>query len=359
MEAFTQAITQGASPDREPVDITLTADGDVILVLKDYFRHRRYHVSSAILSSASPVFKTMLGPLFKEGQHSRSAEQPQEIELHEDGVDSMGNLPTLMHQSDMDERLGGPTCRHVCSITHIAAYMDKYGCTLALRLVGEALLKRCAETTIAEDCDVRTRDAMVYATIAWSAKAAYLLGSGDLFTQFTRRLILDGIAPYSDIPKLASGEGFHQLPNREILPISVLWMEEQRNKARNLILSELSLFTDNCDSDCGIVATSTTFTQEMARNQEGQRWPPLWGEKSLRSVLQGLDAGGDIMLGQKIKCFHWPRTMISRADLTAIRKVVETEVDGMCYTCARQDKMQSTCEHTEKLKRRTAHPLFV
>jgi len=43
------------------VDIA-TADGDILLVLGE----TRLRVSSVILSSASPVFKAMLGPNFSE-----------------------------------------------------------------------------------------------------------------------------------------------------------------------------------------------------------------------------------------------------------------------------------------------------
>ncbi|KAK5692390.1 hypothetical protein LTR97_010698 [Elasticomyces elasticus] len=341
------------SPVPTPTNTTLAEDGDVILILwHESILHERIRVSSAILSAASPVFKAMLGPHFQEGQQARSAERPREIELPEDGAYGMEIMLQWLH-GNVDEAFGDDG--HPCCVAHVAVHLDKYGCPRSFSLIGEALLKRCAEA-----CTARCSgdDEELFETVAWSAKAAYLLKSSDLFTQFTRRLILDGTEPFSNIPKLAAGE---QMPNKEILPVTVLLgMEEQRNKACNLLLSELSRFTESClRQSCTAIATSTTFTLEMAHNQEGERWPPLWAQQSLRSVLQGLDAGGDIVLGQTVSCNHKTRELISRVALTAIRKTVEAEVYGMCFTCARQDKMQSTCEHTAKLKRRAARPLFV
>ncbi|KAK3652908.1 hypothetical protein LTR56_004856 [Elasticomyces elasticus] len=250
-----EADTEQSVPT--PEDITLAEDGDITLILNDNCDHKRSCESllllrqaygllvfadiDKILSAASPVFKAMLGSHFLEGQKSRTVEEPQEIELPEDGLYGMTIVLEWMHSDHTNEAL----CEqwHPCGVTHIAAYLDRYRCGRALSLIDEATLKRCAERCISGDFGSNdTTDLEVYETIVWSAKAAYLLGADDLFAQFTRRLVLDGIAPYSHIPKYAEG---HSLPNEERLPVTVLLgMEEQRNKARNLMLHLLSQVTD-------------------------------------------------------------------------------------------------------------------
>ncbi|KAK4956227.1 hypothetical protein LTR10_005748 [Elasticomyces elasticus] len=189
------------SPVPTPTNTTLAEDGDVILILwHESILHERIRVSSAILSAASPVFKAMLGPHFQEGQQARSAERPREIELPEDGAYGMEIMLQWLH-GNVDEAFGDDG--HPCCVAHVAVHLDKYGCPRSFSLIGEALLKRCAEA-----CTARCSgdDEELFETVAWSAKAAYLLKSSDLFTQFTRRLILDGTEPFSNIPKLAAGE---------------------------------------------------------------------------------------------------------------------------------------------------------
>ncbi|KAK3627921.1 hypothetical protein LTR56_018911 [Elasticomyces elasticus] len=235
----------------------------------------------------------------------------------------------------------------------MALHIDKYACGPAQRLMAEALLKRYLETY-----DSTKKDSSIFNTLAWTAKAAYVLGASDLFTRCTRRLILVGTAPYSDIPNLALGV---DILNKEILPVTILLgMEEQRSKARNFLLRQMTLISEGCvSSDCNILPSTSTFSQKMAQNQTGHRWPPSWEDTSLRCVLQDLEKGGDILFKQKVDCSHTPCGEVSHDALSAICKLVEEEIRGMCYVCARRDKMQSMCEHKEQLKKAAAHPLFV
>ncbi|KAK5674447.1 hypothetical protein LTS10_012835 [Elasticomyces elasticus] len=283
--ATTEEDTQASPFITPPDDLILAEDGDVILVI---MKEQRVRVSSTVLALASPVFKQMLGPHFLEGQAPRSAEQPVVIQLPEDGMWEMRDLLTWMHHRDvdvdMDRRFWDPV-----EFTCIAAHIDKYACSSALRLTVEAVLKRRLE-----NIDHGYGASYVYNQVAWTAKAAYLLGASELFTRATRRLILDGVEPYSDIPSLAAGVN---LANKEILPVTVLLaMEEQRSKTRNLLLHEVSTISEGCMSRhwCTAVALTTTFPQKMAEKQDSQRWPPVWEGSSLRSVLRDLNEGGDV-----------------------------------------------------------------
>ncbi|KAK4891352.1 hypothetical protein LTR27_010006 [Elasticomyces elasticus] len=338
--ATTEEDTQ-ATPASTPLkDIILADDGDVILIIKKRQR---------VLTLGSPVFRQMLGPHFLEGQTPRSAEQPVEIQLPEDGIEVMTELLIWMHLGNIDtERQNW----NPVIVTLMAAHIDKYACGPAQRLVAEALLERQLETY-----DSRTNDTEMFAILAWTAKAAYLLGASDLFTRCTRRLVLVGILPYSDIPDLASDV---DITNKEILPVTVLWMEEQRSTARHSLLRQINSISEGCVfSDCDVAASTSTFSQKMAHTQTVNRWPPLWEDTSIRCALQGLEGGGDISFKQKVNCSHTPCTRVLRGALSDICKLVEEEIHGMCYVCARQDKMQSMCEHKEKLKKVAAHPLFV
>ncbi|KAK3652902.1 hypothetical protein LTR56_004850 [Elasticomyces elasticus] len=341
--ATTEEDTQASPTSTPPDDLILAEDGDVILVI---MKKQRVRVSSTVLALASPVFKQMLGPHFLEGQAPRSAEQPTVIQLPEDGTWEMRLLLAWMHHHDinvdMDQKIWDPV-----HVTCIAAHIDKYACSSALRLTVEAVLTRRLE-----NIDPACRASYIFKQVAWTAKAAYLLGASDLFTRCTRRLILDGLAPYSDIPSLAAAV---DLANKEILPVTVLPMEEQRSKVRSLLLHEVSMISEGCVSrNCSSVTISTTFAHSMADKQDTQRWPPVWGDSSLCRVLKDLAEGGDVHFEQTVNCRHVAIATVTQGTLSSLSKRIEQEVYGVCFACARQDKMQSTCEHTKELKEKAA-----
>jgi hypothetical protein len=76
--------------------LDVAAEGDVVFNLK----LTRLRVSSAILASASPVFKVMLGPVFLEGQDFRSAQYPKQIPLEHDSAAIMRLCFLLHHKCD-------------------------------------------------------------------------------------------------------------------------------------------------------------------------------------------------------------------------------------------------------------------
>ena len=68
---------------------TIVADGDVCFILADE--------STVRVSSASPIFATMLGDKFKEGQSERSACHPKRIDLSDDDPEAMACLCRIVH----------------------------------------------------------------------------------------------------------------------------------------------------------------------------------------------------------------------------------------------------------------------
>lgn len=176
------ATSQSASkPTRK--DVTVVDDGDIILALpKETF----LRVSSVILSYASPVFKALLGPHFKEGQDVRSPTEPKKITLPEVDPSAMITLCAIVHfQGTGDEDL------ETSDFVRVVIVADKYACTQAVREPGEAYLLRWAIKPpasypyLGDYCDL--------------VVAAYLLRLDKLFALFTRRLILDQHTPFSEL----------------------------------------------------------------------------------------------------------------------------------------------------------------
>ncbi|KAK5718721.1 hypothetical protein LTR15_008455 [Elasticomyces elasticus] len=326
-----------------PKEITLAEDGDVIMIL----REKRFRVSSVVLSLASPVFKTMFGPNFLEGQAPRSAEQPKEIKL-EDGY-SLEMLLALMHHFDLDTLRGLDEDLYADTpllVGCIAIAFDKYCCTQALGLSVEALLRRSANNAVIDDESVEGRFNMY----AHTAASAYLIGSKTLFAEATRYMVLEGLKPFSELADVM----FYR-----IIPISVLLgLEEQRTEARNAFISSFSGMTDRgCPfQKCSATSESTTFPKDMKRVLKD--WPPLWTTASLRSVLHDMDGAGDIALGDETSCNHRGHSKIAGNTVKRVCDNVRFMICGMCYDCARQDKMQSRCEHKEELRSRASHRAF-
>ncbi|KAF5677030.1 hypothetical protein FHETE_1932 [Fusarium heterosporum] len=70
-------------------------DGDVICILQGETRVR---IDSAIMRRASPVFRTMLGPKFREGHDlANSGGVPVEIALPEDDAEVFGWISRVLH----------------------------------------------------------------------------------------------------------------------------------------------------------------------------------------------------------------------------------------------------------------------
>jgi hypothetical protein len=181
--------------------MVLAEDGDILLLLADGSRIRAY---STVLSLASPVFKAMLGPHFKEGQERGSALSPKEISLPDDDPCSMKEIAYLLHFQTFDG--SQPNDQTLAqAILRIAMLADKYGCTDAMHMLSHGLLSRFLTQRSTKSLDL----VRMYDLVA----AAYLFNRPELFELFTRRIMLDNCAPFASI--LTSKSGM-------MLPTSVL-----------------------------------------------------------------------------------------------------------------------------------------
>ncbi|USW55797.1 Putative BTB/POZ domain-containing protein [Septoria linicola] len=106
----------------------IAPDGDVILLVGTEDK-QRLQVSSATLSSISPVFKALLGPHFREGQQPRSSSNPVSISLPDDESDDMNRLCQIAHLK-FEEDLESLYCD---DILQLAVLVDKYDCSALLQ----------------------------------------------------------------------------------------------------------------------------------------------------------------------------------------------------------------------------------
>lgn len=200
MQAWLSKLKLEASqlPDMTTVDIA-TTNGDVFLTLGQ----TRLRVSSVILSSASPVFKAMLGPDFLEGQGERSAQNPKEIPLPDDDVAVMTRLCRLLHhQGDCSSRDPKAVAASARGLFNLAVLADKYDCIGSIQMAGGYLLFDLESATSAGRAPVQAMLNLV--------AASYILEDGRHFALFTRRLVLDFANTFST---MSSEPALAVLPN--------------------------------------------------------------------------------------------------------------------------------------------------
>ncbi|KXT00208.1 hypothetical protein AC578_7003 [Pseudocercospora eumusae] len=113
-------------------------DGDVVLDV-DTANPHLLRVSSKNLMCASPVFKALLGPHFREGQAKRSAEDPAKVCLPEDNGSGMAMICQQLHPSHEASSTSGAKM-DIAAIFDYAVLVDKYQLVSTLHLQSEAIL---------------------------------------------------------------------------------------------------------------------------------------------------------------------------------------------------------------------------
>lgn len=185
--------TTPSSSEQAEHNVIIAADGDVVLVTSETNDPEspllgptvRIRVSSTILSYASPVFAAMLGPTFKEGQDTRSATSPKEIELFDDNYLPMQTLCEMLHFKTSASFNTEPSGLLLAQIFGLAVVVDKYQCAPSICLASEALLGRLSV--------VSTTDVNIVTSLA---AASLLLDQPRYFALFTRRMAMDTLAPF-------------------------------------------------------------------------------------------------------------------------------------------------------------------
>ncbi|KAJ5088458.1 hypothetical protein N7456_012074 [Penicillium angulare] len=208
----------------EPGIDRIDAEGDVILVLKDEggILKRKFQVSSKAMSLASPVFKRLFSPGFREGN-----------ELHRDGratVSLGGDDPMPMHTMLLILHHCPPREAHVTAeqMVKIAIHADKYDCLGPIASWMTMWLSQLSLATVEEHGLVLL--------------ATHYLRSGDLFSTYSAKaqiqLALNFHNEWADIESLA------------LMPDSIRKDLKRLVKGRiRLIDAEIHAFIDRIATD--------------------------------------------------------------------------------------------------------------
>ncbi|KAK3648014.1 hypothetical protein LTR56_007714 [Elasticomyces elasticus] len=159
--------------------VDILPDGDIILAVKGSLELR---VSSVVLSMVSPVFKTMLGPHFAEGQALRrqSAGLPHVITLPDDDAQLMKVLCLVSHHQARGVQAPSDEASKAMFVIELVALADKYDCM-------EILKYPAASCMTAVDPELLNRT-----TRMMCAEAAFKLDDALFFGRCTRSLVLEG-----------------------------------------------------------------------------------------------------------------------------------------------------------------------
>ena len=166
----------GATPDERFVHVPSIAKTVLTGLLRIAI-----HASSVILSTASPVFKALVNPCFKEGTELATSPVPIEIPLPEDDPQSMATLCKVLHyrNEDISSAPGMPASK----ILRIAEVSDKFDCNAAMKFAARVWLEE--SSNVCENAD--DRKALL--------KAAFLFGDCKMFAELGREVILLSVPP--------------------------------------------------------------------------------------------------------------------------------------------------------------------
>ena len=124
---------------QDPI-VDIAEDGDAVFIVGP--SHSRIRAYSLLLKNASPVFKAMLAPSFKEG-HQLAQAGSTEIELPEDDAEAVEIAFKTIHGYN-DEI---PETLSVDQVFQILLMADKYDCRVPLSFALECWLKRLSPET--------------------------------------------------------------------------------------------------------------------------------------------------------------------------------------------------------------------
>ncbi|KAJ4257347.1 hypothetical protein NW762_008465 [Fusarium torreyae] len=169
---------QDQSPSAHDFE-SFTANGDVPFIVQDDSTRVRVH--STILKTASPVFATMLGPNFKEGQALAKADgTPVEIALPEDDAEAFGWICRVLHcQADTKLWKSGPEM-----LLKVWVIAEKYDMMKAIQL--------SVSFWVNEQLESKTTDSELWCM----ALSCYQARDSDSFRPITRQLLLSFKGPY-------------------------------------------------------------------------------------------------------------------------------------------------------------------
>ncbi|KAK4893864.1 hypothetical protein LTR27_007890 [Elasticomyces elasticus] len=308
---------------RTPEDklIAIAADGDVIFNIGTPVVVR-LRVSSSVLSRASSVFKTLLGPQFLEGSLDRSSQSPADIALPDDDALAIEDLCRLLHgepASSLLEELDS------ARIYKLAITIDKYDCTERLRFHSQALLLGFWDAYDGNDPNP---------CLVQMAAAAYLLNHVRGFSFATRHIIMNTNQDYSE---LFEADIAHVFPLAAILALG-----EKRTAAHAKVSFYMPrLGMPVCGSDCD--NWESLYSEALCRMLETDYWPPSFQHDPV-------DGYGAQVLKELVDCLKMKKSYaretpgcghtgsveeVTGSMFRDFAKKLEDSCRGLCLICVR------------------------
>ncbi|KAK3622957.1 hypothetical protein LTR56_021898 [Elasticomyces elasticus] len=241
--------------------VAIAPDGDVVFSIGTP-TVARLRVSSDILSRASNVFRSLLGPQFLEGSLDRSSQSPAGIALPDDDAVAMEDMCRLLHGEPAPELLVHVKADRIYKLSIV---IDKYGCTERLRFHGQALILGFWDAYVGDDPK--------NSCLAQMAAAAYLLDQARGFCVATRHVITETNEDYSELFEADIAQVF-PLP-------AILALSERRAAAQTKVSLELPrLGMPECD-DVELVSYreqcdnwDSSYIKALCREFRTDCWPP-------------------------------------------------------------------------------------
>ncbi|KXT02433.1 hypothetical protein AC578_7818 [Pseudocercospora eumusae] len=317
--------------------IDIAPSGDVVLICapseKSDMPHR-LRVSSAILSLASPVFKALLGPKFREG-NTLASNGYVEVPLPDDAVEPMIVLLKVLHWSPDSMSL----VPKIDEMFIIGAVTDKYDCISAISHSAHFWISSATLASV----DAETAQLITLARI---------FRQDALFTQLCDKLIMQAVGNIAP-PVAAKVVGLEAL---------FLYVERERNRLRAGIMKviedrighEAGPYSCNASKECPY--GGSRLNELVSRLNKKELWPAENLQKvSVEVSIQKLRAFSFEWL-QNIKLCsdecHGP-CWRSHAHQHASRvqngvEMVMTTRNRFCLQCVRDGDMESRqkCKHT-------------
>lgn len=148
---------------------------------------------SQILTLSSPVFKSMLGPSFKEG-HTLAAASTIELSLPEDDPRAMAILCHILHLRNHNVSLY-PSAKQVLDVAQLA---DKYDCTEAAMLSAHCWITGLLDHPTT---DTKTRCTLLLAAYYFQHSVLLKKIAYQLITRSTMEIQIPDHLSYANLPE--------------------------------------------------------------------------------------------------------------------------------------------------------------
>ncbi|GIZ45853.1 hypothetical protein CKM354_000900300 [Cercospora kikuchii] len=308
-------------------------DGDVVLVVgapTGPATCRKMRVYASTLAAISPVFKTLFGPHFREGQQVRDSLNPAEIPLPDDTFPTVLRLCRMAHMSydDLNTRLSAE------ELLDLAVTVDKYCCVAPVKLQCSALLLAWCQY---DPIGPSTTAASLEHDLWRMTSAAYLIECPHTFRTVTSMLMTH------------TWDKFDFL-STESLPSSVTaTVAEKRSTARGTFSVALGRMTSNRTGHCfDNKDAEQDYRKKIFEIFNLRYWPPKFDSQStsLKALIEKTRQAPALRHSEIVPCKEQCYSTIEARAFRNAADLVAKECTGLCLACAkvRSSVSEAVCD---------------